>query len=968
VAAVLSPRRSAGPFRVLFEIRPEERRNTFAAFGTLLAITTGHTLLETGRDALFLSKLPTSYLPWLYLLIAVIALGLARLGRFGGRNRGKLIVSWSLVVAAAVTAAFWARARTDTTPSMLFALYLWSGLFASWVTLQFWTLLGRAHTMTQAKRLYGFIGAGAVLGAVLGALLARAILIAYPPHATLLLAAALFLVASFPAMALRVAPAVAEQTSRDARRRGSMSAGFTALWQNAFARRVLGIAFVSTVTFTFVDFFFKSTLAARYGRDVGSLAAYLSTFYAVTNVLSLVAQLVVAPWAVRALGVQRALLFFPLAVASGAVFAIVTGASFASAVAVKGIDGAFRYSVHKTSSELLLVPVPDGTRERLKPIIDLVGTRGGQAAASVGILLLVAVGVGRGPIGGVPVGAIVVLLLAAIWLGMVVTIRRLYLDVFRETLKSGGLSGKAELPELDLGALETLFAGLNSDRDLEVLASLDLLAEQHRDRLIPALILYHPSRKVVLRALEIFTERGRDDFVPIADRLNDHSDGEVAAAALRARTRVAPDRKLLRTRLSDDCPEVAATALVALLARQWISPTDADPRIDDIVKQRSWRTAVELARSIRDAAATRTDPAIDERFDSLLVRLAGEAPLFADHERAPVIEGGASIVPPGMFPAPTPDVQLSLEVARAMAARRSERFLPVLVGMLGRHELRVTAREAVVQIPGALAYLDRAMDDPTLARGVRLHLPRTMTRIDPENASRLLVPRILTEKQGAVRFRTLRALVKARQAMPSLRLDDAGLRRALESTLDRATKLGEWAQALAGSDKAPPSITRNDPLQAAHHLLLDLARDKETHATQRIFFLLELLRGEPFDDIARGLRSKDPKTRASSLELIENLVESPYRERVLALAEDAPRRRSSLGYEDALHEIATGSGVTMRTLAEYRAAELGIVLPETGARPSQPPSTESIGRRLIERAREALKSEPVEAGGTRAPA
>jgi hypothetical protein len=243
-----------------------------------------------------------------------------------------------------------------------------------------------------------------------------------------------------------------------------------------------------------------------------------------------------------------------------------------------------------------------------------------------------------------------------------------------------------------------------------------------------------------------------------------------------------------------------------------------------------------------------------------------------------------------------------------------------------------------------------------------------MTRIDPENAARLLVPRILTEKHGAVRFRTIRALVKARRAARSLALDDEQLRRALEATLDRATKLGEWADALATGDQAPPSMTKNDPLQAAHHLLLDLSRDKETHATQRVFMLLELLRGEPFDDIARGLRSPDPKTRASSLELIENLVEPPYRERVLALAEDVPPGWSSLGYVDALREIALGGGVTMRTLAEYRAAELGVALPEAGARPSQPATPESIGKRLIDRAREALQTEPVESGARRAPA
>ena len=146
----------------------------------------------------------------------------------------------------------------------------------------------------------------------------------------------------------------------------------------------------------------------------------------------------------------------------------------------------------------------------------------------------------------------------------------------------GGLSGKAELPELDLGALETLFAGLNSSRDIEVIASLELLAEQHRERLIPALILYHPSREVVMRALEIFTEMGRTDFVSIADRLNSHPDRDVAAAALRARTAVLPDKQMLleraRRRVPAGLGHRARRADGARMDRRRPTPTDASPR------------------------------------------------------------------------------------------------------------------------------------------------------------------------------------------------------------------------------------------------------------------------------------------------------------------------------------------------------------------------------------------------------
>src|SRR5438132_10578552 len=151
--------------RVL-DIRPDERRNTFAAFFTLLGVTTGHTLLETARDALFLAKMPASRLPWMYLVIVAMAFGLAQIGR-RARVDSKAGIIVALAIGAAITTVFGLPASLSAT--LLYALYAWTGLFASWVMVQIWTLLGRAYTITQAKRLYGFIGSGAVLGGVVGA-------------------------------------------------------------------------------------------------------------------------------------------------------------------------------------------------------------------------------------------------------------------------------------------------------------------------------------------------------------------------------------------------------------------------------------------------------------------------------------------------------------------------------------------------------------------------------------------------------------------------------------------------------------------------------------------------------------------------------------------------------------------------------------------------------------------------------
>lgn len=948
-------------FRRLLDVRFGERRNTFAAFATLFMLTGGHTLLETARDALFLSKLPASRLPWMYLAIVVAALGLGQLGH-GRRANSRAAVVSALGFAALVTSAFWVVLDAPSR-NLLYALYIWTGLFASWVTVQFWTLLGRIHTVTQAKRLYGFIGAGAVLGAVVGAMGARAAMTVLSPRSSVLIAGVVFAVAIVPTSMVH-APDVEEPVRKVGKGhkqpRRPMSAGITLLWDNAFARRVLGIALVSTIAVTLADFVFKSTLAANI-KDARALGEALSGFYVITNSLALVAQLVVAPWVFRSLGVQRALFLFPSFLVVAATNVILSGGALFSALALKGLDGTFRYSIHRTSTELLLVPVPDGTRERIKPIIDLVGTRGGQALASVFVLLLVAVGAAD----PITVGAIV-LTLSVVWVALVFTIRALYLDVFRETLRTGGLSGKAELPELDLGALETLFAGLNSSRDVEVLAALELLAEQHRERLIPALILYHPGRDVVLRALEIFTQMGRKDFVPIADRLNHHPDGEVAAAALRARTAVSPDRVLLRERLDDSGREVAVTALVALIARGWMELDEAETRISAVLEKRDWRIAAEAARAIRDTCAGLTDGPRALFVDDLLVRLADLARSL--HDVAAPAEG--AIGPAGMPlvpPAPA-DVRILAEVASAMGARRNPRFVSHLVAMLDRHELRAEARTTLGQVPGALEALDLALTAPQLPRDIRLHLPRTIATFAPSSAAPVLLRHLVHERDGSVRFKMIRALVKLRRENPELELDPGPLTSAAESTLVHVAELRRWGVALVvGNDAAAASERNADPLRAAHHLLVDLVHDKEVHATERLFMLLGLLLGEDFDDVWRGLRSQDPKRRASSVELVENVVPPPIRESVLALVGDVQPTSSPISYEIALQEmLANGSG-TLRTLAEVRASELGLAAKGTSPAERHLPSeiTASLGARVAERTRELLDLPPKV---TRAPA
>ena len=154
-------------------IRADERRATWTAFLSLLGILAGHTLLETARDALFLTRQPASRLPWVYLAIAVVSLAIFIIEGLRGRsvpNRHTL-AAW-LCGSAAVTVGFWLLVQRSEI-WVLYALYTWSGVFATLVVVRFWTVISDLFTVSQAKRVFALIGAGSALGSILGAALAR---------------------------------------------------------------------------------------------------------------------------------------------------------------------------------------------------------------------------------------------------------------------------------------------------------------------------------------------------------------------------------------------------------------------------------------------------------------------------------------------------------------------------------------------------------------------------------------------------------------------------------------------------------------------------------------------------------------------------------------------------------------------------------------------------------------------------
>ena len=157
--------------------------------------------------------------------------------------------------------------------------------------------------------------------------------------------------------------------------------------------------------------------------------------------------------------------------------------------------------------------VEPAQRRDAKPLLEVFGQRVGQALTAVALLAATRFAVGTRGL------ALALACIAVIWVAVALAVQEGYLDLFRRSLRAVRVRMGMEMPLLDLHALEELLAALNSRDDGVVLAALEVLAASGRARLIPGLILYHPSSRVVLRAFEVLAGERRPNDLPVMERL-----------------------------------------------------------------------------------------------------------------------------------------------------------------------------------------------------------------------------------------------------------------------------------------------------------------------------------------------------------------------------------------------------------------------------------------------------------------
>lgn len=870
-------------------LRFGERWATFGATATGFLVLVAHALLETARDALFLAHVPAERLPWVYLVLAFAGLSVSEATvRSGARLDARRLLIVTQAIAAGGTLALTALVDPSTVVSY-YVLYIWVGVASMSVLVRYWQHVSGCFTATRAKRLFPVIGAGSIAGALVGYALAEVLARSVGVRASIPVAAAFF-------AASMLGPIVFFARAREGAKRAekdeepSIGAGVVSklrlIASDDYLRRLATILVVASMTVTLADFVFKSVVAREVAA--GDMGSFFARTYFSFNVASLLILLLVVNPVLRRIGVPATLVVLPAALLAGTIGVIATG-GLAAAVALKAADGALRWSTHKTVIELLYVPLPRMVRDAVKGVLDVVAHRIGQVAASLLLLVLLAA------TDSVLVAALCVGALAAVWIAISVTLREQYLDLFRATLARGPDYSALDFPDLDVSSLETLVAALNSPVDGKVVAALDLLEQKGRAHLVPALVLYHPSPLVVVRALDLFARARRKDVLPLLARVAEHQDAEVRAAALRTSTALRPDEALLRAALEHYCPVVNVTAIVGLTVGGWVS---VERGVEDLLRHAETDSQYVLPMIAR---AIRYQPWV--AFAPVLERLARD-----------------------------PDPETRKQAVLAMQAANDARFIPTLLAALGERALREDAREALVALgKPALVALDTALADHATPSALRVHIPQTIARFASQSAADVLARHLVAEWSGVVRYKVLRGLGRMCANDPPPRLDARALDEVIARMLEAMFRRLHWQATLAAGAEERPE--RRTP---GHELLVQLLRDKEGLAVERLFRVLGLrYRGEAWADVYDGITSEDPIVKSSGVELLESAIPADLGRAVVALiTEESLEARLDAGgafyvpepltYDELIERLGAERGETLRLIARYHAVEIGL--------------------------------------------
>jgi AAA family ATP:ADP antiporter len=298
------------------------------------------------------------------------------------------------------------------------AFFIWISIFNLFVVSVFWALIVDTFNSEQGKRLFGFIAAGATIGAITGSSITATFARHVPTPLLLVGAIVLLEVAVFSVRHLsRLSEALNARPQEAASQPvgGNVFAGITHPFKSAYLANVSLFILLFAITATFL-YFQQASLVRDNFHDRGAQTAFFAQIDLAVNVITLVVQLFFTGRIVGILGVGATLTILPALTLLG-FGALAALPAVSTLVVFQVLRRSSDYAIARPTREVLYTVVPREDRYKAKSFIDTVVYRGGDQVGAWAYALVMMTGFGSTLVAAIAMGRAAIWLINGLWLG-----------------------------------------------------------------------------------------------------------------------------------------------------------------------------------------------------------------------------------------------------------------------------------------------------------------------------------------------------------------------------------------------------------------------------------------------------------------------------------------------------------------------------------------------------------------------
>jgi ATP:ADP antiporter, AAA family len=801
--------------------------------------------------AMFLSTYPNN-LPHVMVATAVVVAAFTSVYiRFSSRIRLEYLIIGSLGFFAVSFGFFWWLTEVQF-KEVYWLIYIWVALQGAMGPMMGWTLANLVLTTREARRVFGFIGAGAVLGAPTAGFFTAFTTRHVHPELMLLVMVAMLAAC---AVLVRVLFSKSKERLAEISRRPTSAAdipkNFRDIWAHIrgshFLILITALTAIGCTSTTIIGYQF-SIIAKDAIPNKAQLASFFALFSGVMGAAAFLVQMLLTGRLLRVLGIRVTLFVTPVVFLMGSV-----GLFFApflvTACILKGSHLLLRFTVDKSTAELLYLPVtPPDIKSQLKPFIDGFIWRAADGVA--GLTLWVFATFLHFTPGQM---SIVNVFYLSAWIAIAWGVRQEYLNVLRQAIQRRTLDAdRIATGVLDSTTTEVMALSFQQAGEQQVLYGLSLFEVGSQAGSHPALrgLLEHPSPAVRQRALRLLSEAGDRKLQSQAEKMLGDESNEVRAEALRYLvTHTGKDPLALLGAETQLAEYVVQGSVMVYLARTEVPEDLATAQIllESMLAQADL-PAGEGSAGAHTASAARAEAA------RTLGTIPADSPLQSELPR--LLKDEDPIV---------------VEQALLAAGKTHNRdVLPLVIERLANPHLMGAARAALVEYgERAVGTLQDYLNDASGALEVRKQIPGVLARYGNARAASILLNSMIHSDAG-LRFDVLKAMNRLRKSDPALLPPNEEISDMLE-----AEAIGYYRslQILAAFDPAYLESLAKRQETGEESVLARALGERMEHEFERIFRLLALLYApRDIHNAYAGLTSGQARIQANALEVLEHVL------------------------------------------------------------------------------------------------